>query len=58
MLRFILPSRNSYFLIINLMGPAIFNFVEDIHRQRDGVIEAEAARFDDLVERIENAHLS
>lgn len=50
--KLILCQRNSYFTVINLIGSDIFNFVEDHHRQRDGVIEAEAARIDDMIERI------
>ena len=49
-----LHRRNSYFAVINLIGGATFHFVGDHHRQRDGVIEAEAARIDDLIERIRN----
>lgn len=30
----------------------MFGFVEDYHRQRDGVIEADAARIDDMLEKI------
>ena len=47
--------RNSYFAIISLIGVGVFNFVGDHHRQHDGVIEAEAARVDDMVERIRHA---
>ena len=47
--------RNAYFAIINLIGAGVFNFVRDRHHQRDGVLEAEAARFDDMVERIRHA---
>jgi len=36
------------------MGAAIFNLVGDHHRQRDGVLEAEAARVDDMIERIKH----
>jgi len=41
--------------VINLIGGATFHFVGDSHCQRDGVIEAEAARMDDMIERIRNA---
>jgi hypothetical protein len=37
------------------MGAAIFNFVGDHHHQQDGVCEAEAARVDNMVERIKSA---
>lgn len=50
-----LCRRNSYFAVINLIGGDVFNFVEDYHRQRDGVIETEAARIDDMIERIRHA---
>jgi len=50
-----LCHRNSYLTIINLIGVAVFSFVGDHHRQRDGVIEAEAARVDDLIEKIRHA---
>jgi hypothetical protein len=33
----------------------IFNFVGDHHRQHDGVLEAEAARVDDMIDRIRYA---
>jgi len=41
-----------YFAVINLIGDAIFDFVPDNHRQHDGIIEADAARVDDMIERI------
>lgn len=44
--------RNAYFTVVNLIGAGVFNFVGDRHHQRDGVLEAEAAKFDDMVERI------
>jgi len=44
--------RNAYFTIISLAGAGIFNFVRDHHHQHDGVLEAEAARMDDMVDRI------
>jgi len=44
--------RNAYFTIISLAGAGIFNFVRDHHRQYDGVLEADAARMDDMVDRI------
>ena len=47
-------QRNSYFAMINLIGGATFYFVEDSHRQHDSVIEGEAARIDDMLERIRN----
>ena len=47
--------RNLYFTLINLIGAAIFNLVGDHHRQHDGVLEAEAARMDDMMERIRHA---
>ena len=50
--RFILLQRNSYFTVINLIGAPIFSLVSDNHRQCDSVIEAEAARVDDMVESI------
>ena len=49
------PSRNLYFTIISLMGAAIFNLVGDHHCQCDGVLEEEAARVDDMIERIKHA---
>ena len=30
----------------------MFGFVEDYHRQQDGVVEADAARIDDMLERL------
>jgi len=33
----------------------VFNFVGDHHHQRGGILEAEAARFDEMVERIRRA---
>jgi hypothetical protein len=45
-------QRNAYFAIINLIGPGVFNLVRDHHRQRDGVLEAEAVRIDDIIETI------
>jgi len=48
-------QRNAYFSIINLIGVGVFNFVGDHHRQRDGVLEAEAAKIDDMVEKIRRA---
>ena len=39
-------------MAINLVGGAIFQHVGDHHRQHDGVIEAEAARINDMLERI------
>ena len=47
-----LHRRNAYFAVINLIGGDVFNFVEDFHHQRDGVIEAEVAMIDDMIERI------
>jgi len=41
-----------YFSAINLIGGDVFNFVEDHHHQRDGVIETDAARTDDMIEKI------
>jgi hypothetical protein len=49
--------RNSYSTIINLMGPEIFDLVRDHHNQRDKVGEAEAARVEDMIKKIKNAHL-
>ena len=46
--------RNSYFSVINLIGGPIFRFVGDHHCQRDGVLKAEAARMDNMIERIRN----
>ena len=37
------------------MGAAIFNYVGDYHTQRDGVLEGEAARVDDMKEKIRHA---
>ena len=37
---------------MNLIGAVIFNHVGDHHHQRDGVLEAEAARMDDMIDRI------
>jgi hypothetical protein len=51
----ILYNRKSYFAIINIVGCDIFDLVEDFHHQCDGVAEAEAARIDDMVERIRHA---
>ena len=48
-------GRNAYFAVINLIGAGVFNFVGDRHHQRDGVLEAEAAKYDDIVERIRRA---
>ena len=50
--KLMLSQRNSYFTVINLVGSDVFNFVEDYHHQCDGVVEAEAARVDDMIERI------
>lgn len=49
---FTVRQRNSYFTTINLIGVRVFNFVEDNHHQRDGVVEAEAARVDDMIDSI------
>ena len=46
--------RNSYFSVINLIGGPIFRFVGDHYHQRDGILEAEVARMDDMIERIRN----
>lgn len=54
-LTFISHTRNAYFTVINLIGPKVFRFVEDGHQQCDGVRELEAARIDDMVERIAHA---
>ena len=43
------------FTVINLIGVDIFGLVDDFHSQRDGIIEAEAARTDDLIENIRNS---
>ena len=51
----LLCRRNSYFTAINLIGASVFNHVGDHHRQRDGVIEAEVARVNDMIERIRYA---
>ena len=47
--------RNAYFAVINLIGAGVFSFVEDHHHQRDGILEAEAAKIDDMIERIKRA---
>lgn len=39
---------------MNLIGDTLFHFVGDDHHQRDGIIEADAAQIDDLLERIRN----
>jgi hypothetical protein len=52
----LLHPRHSYFTVINLIGGAVFRFVGDHHRQRDGVVEAEAARIDDMVERLRTTY--
>ena len=44
--------RNAYFAVINLIGVGVFSFVEDHHHQRDGILEAEAAKIDNMIERI------
>ena len=48
-------QRNAYFTVINLIGAGVFSFVEDYHCQRDGILEAEAAKIDDMIERIRHA---
>ena len=48
-------QRNAYFTVINLIGAGVFSFVEDNHRQHDGILEAEVARIDDMIERIKRA---
>jgi hypothetical protein len=50
-----LYNRNKYFAAVNLIGCNIFDLTGDFHHQRDGTAEAEAARIDDLVERIRHA---
>ena len=47
--------RDGYFCVINLIGTDIFKYVGDHHRQRDGVLAAEAAKIDDMIERIRRA---
>jgi hypothetical protein len=54
-LTYILLSRDSYFAILSLMGDTIFQLTRDYHNQRDALIEAEAARLDDMLERIRSA---
>ena len=51
-LRFTPRQRNSYFAAINLVGVQVFDYVGDNPQQHDGIIEAEAARVDDLIEII------
>ena len=47
-----LLSRKSIFAVINLTGSRLFESVPDFHNQRDGILEADAARLDDMLERI------
>ena len=49
------PIKEMCITVINLIGAGVFNFVEDNHRQCDGILEAEAARIDDMIERIKHA---
>ena len=51
----LLHQRNSYFAAINFFRSAVFSLVDDNHCQHDGVLEAEAARIDDMIERIRSA---
>lgn len=57
----ILPSlsnllqRQSFFAVIALLGPEIFRMVADRHHQRDALLEAEAAKQDDMIERVQHA---
>ena len=48
-------QSRSFFSIIELLGANIFKLVADRHRQRDAVLETEAARMDDFIERIQHA---
>lgn len=48
-------QRDAYFTLINLIGAGTFLVVGDYHRQRDGVVEAEAARIDDAIQKIRDA---
>lgn len=48
-------QRNAYFAVINLIGPGIFNLAGDYHHQRDGVLEADAARVEKMIEKIWSA---
>ena len=50
-----LASRNSYLGIIALVRAVVLKFTGDPHHQLDGVLEGEAARVDDMVERIKHA---
>jgi hypothetical protein len=46
--------RELYFALINLIGSEGFDLkiLPDFHHQRDGIREGEAARLDDMVERV------
>lgn len=48
-------QRDAYFHVINLVGANIFNYVGDHHHQRDGILEADAAKLDDMAERIRDS---
>jgi hypothetical protein len=41
--------------VINLVGPGVFSIVPDYHRQWDGVVESEAARIDDMIQKVKDA---
>jgi hypothetical protein len=50
-------SRDLYFAVISLIGSQGFDLkiLPDFHHQRDGIREGEAARFDDMIERVRGA---
>lgn len=45
-------QRNSYFATKNFVRSSVFSLVDNNHCQHNGVLEAEAARIDDMIERI------
>ena len=40
---------------MNLVGVKVFEVIGDRNRQRDGVIEAEGVRLDNMLERVSHA---
>jgi len=50
-----LEYRELYFTAITLIGENTFDYVEDSHRQRDAVAEAEGTRLDNMLESIRHA---
>ena len=55
--QYIPHRRNVYFAVINLIGAGVFSFMEDHHHQCDGILKAEAAKIDNMIERIKHAVL-